>query len=360
MGTATARAVADPITGVVVRRRSPGDQPAWDGLVERLPEGTPCHLSGWLDVATTTWGHADHSLVAERDGRLAGVLPLVHVRSRLFGSVLVSTPNAVYGGAIGEDAAVRRSLTARAKAIGRTLEVDHVELREGSPAIDPDPDLHRGNLYVTFERSLTADEDTVFRSFPRDVRRMIRLGPKNGLHAEVGGTELLDDLYDVYATSVRSLGTPVYPKRLFDAFLREFAGRSDVLVVRHGRQVAAGVLSFYFRDVVLPYYAGAYPTFYRAGVNNFMYWELMRHAISRGYTRFDFGRSKVGTGAFAFKQGWGMTARVLPYGYYLVRATRTPSLNPLNPRYRLPIELWKRLPLSLTKLLGPRIVRGLP
>jgi FemAB-related protein (PEP-CTERM system-associated) len=335
---------------------------AWDDYARRAPAATFCHLFGWARVIERVWGHRPCHLYAERAGAITGVLPLFHVRSRLFGSMLVSTPNAVYGGVAADDAETRAALIAAAKEAATQLQVDYLELRHSrasSEAVE-DPELQRKNLYVAFEHSITADEEALMRSFPRDLRRMIRQGPKHHLAAETGRAELLDEFYEVYATSLRNLGTPVFPKRLFAEFLREFPDASDIVLVRQGAQVAGAVLSFYFRDMVMPYYAGAYPEFYRAGINNFMYWELMRHAAARGCLRFDFGRSKLGTGACAFKRGWGMTERPLPYQYFLVRARHLPDLSPANPKFGLMIKLWQRLPLGVTKLIGPRIVRHLP
>src|SRR5262249_37313006 len=192
------------------------------------------------------------------------------------------------------------------------------------------------------------------------IRRMVRQALKHGMRSSLGREELLDDFYNVYATSVRNLGTPVFPKELFAEYLREFPESSDILIIRQGDRVAAGVLSFYFRNTVMPYYGGAYPEFYRMGVNNLMYWELMRRAGARGYTRFDFGRSKRNTGAYEFKRGWRMRERELPYKFFLVRSKKMPNLNPLNPKFKLMVEMWKRLPLQLTKLIGPKIVKHLP
>ena len=334
----------------------------WDDYVFHTPAATFCHLSGWSRVIERTWQHQSYSLYAERAGAIVGVLPLFHVQSYLFGSMLVSTPNAVYGGVVADDAEAHQALIAEAKRLALKLRVDYLELRDASEESDDthDPTLHRKELYVTFEHSISMDQEALMQSFPRDLRRMIRQGPKHNLTSEVGQAELLDEFYDVYATSVRSLGTPVFPKRLFAEFLREFPKACDILVVRQGARVAGAVMSFYFRDTVLPYYGGAYQEFYRAGINNFMYWELMCHAAARGCTRFDFGRSKLGTGAYAFKHGWGMTERPLPYKYFLVRAEQMPNLNPTNPKFELMIAAWKRLPLGVTKLLGPMIVRNLP
>ncbi len=308
---------------------------------------------------------------------ITGVLPLFHVRSRLFGSMLVSSPNAVYGGVLADDEASRQALLEAAKARARQLNVDYLELRDArewlgftpaetesdaveAVAVAEAADFKRKDLYVTFEHPITTDEEALMKTFPRDLRTMIRKGIKNGLTGAIGRDELLDEFYDVYATSVRNLGTPVFPKKLFAEFLREFPDDCDILLIRQGERIAGGVLTFYFGNYVLPYYGGAYGEFYRAGINNFMYWELMRSAAARGYSSFDFGRSKLGTGAYEFKRGWGMTMRPLPYKFFLVKSPTLPNLNPTNPKFELLINAWKKLPLGLTKMIGPVIVKYLP
>lgn len=346
---------------LAVRAYRMSDAAAWDAFVRREPSATFCHQTGWGTVIERVWRHQSHHLLAEEDGEIKGVLPLFHVTSRLFGSMLISTPNAVYGGIAAENADAKRLLLDAAKQLATQLQVDFLELRHAFELDDlKDSELHHKDLYYAFEHPITTDEDALMKSFPRDVRTMIRKGIKNELTSQLGREELLDEFYEVYATSLRNLGTPVFPKRLFAEFLREFPQHSDILLIRQGEKVAGGVLSFYFRDQVMPYYGGAYVEFYRAGINNFMYWELMRSAAARGYTQFDFGRSKAGTGAYEFKRGWGMEMKALPYQFYLVRAQEMPNLNPTNPKYAMMIDLWKRLPLGVTKALGPRIVKYLP
>lgn len=276
-----------------------------------------------------------------------------------FGSILVSTPNGVYGGAVAEDANSRQALVEAAKSLAVERQVDYLELRDASFSL-PQPELLEQTLYVSFDRPIVADETELRNSFPGDVRRMIRLAEKHGLTSSLGREESLDEFYELYAANVRRLGTPVFPKTLFADFLSEFPNRSDILLIRHQRRVVAAVMSFYFRDTVMPYYSGSNPEFYRSGVNNFLYWELMRLSAARGFTRFDFGRSKLGTGACDFKRGWRMTERHLSYKLYLVRASQMPNLNPTNPKFNLMIETWKHLPLWLTKLIGPKIVRNFP
>ncbi|QQS49223.1 MAG: FemAB family PEP-CTERM system-associated protein [Acidobacteriota bacterium] len=342
-----------------VRHYADSDAANWDELVERLPEATFCHRSGWMRVVELTWGHRNRSLVAERDGKVTGLLPLFHLRSRLFGSRLLSTPNAVYGGPLAEDAATRLALIEAALDLATGLKVDFVELRDRLTIDAPAAEALGQNIYVTFETPLAPDADELMARLPRDVRRMIRLGARAGLSLERGSEELLDRFYEVYAASVHRLGTPVFSRRLFTEFLREFPKECDILVVRHGRRLAGAVMSFYFRDTVMPYFAGVDRDFYRFGASNFMYWSLMSDAAGRGYRRFDFGRSKRGTGAFEFKRGWGIEPRPLAYRFFPIGGRRVPDLTPLNPRFGLLIELWKRLPAAAARAAGPVIVRNL-
>ena len=356
-------------TCLVVKPHNPALEAAhrrWDEYVKSAPAATFCHLSGWQRVIERTWQHRNYSLYAERSQEIVGVLPLFHVQSPLFGAMLISTPNAVYGGVVADDAEAQQALLKRAQELGEELQVDFLELRNPPAAQSPvtthtDPRFQlQDQLYVSFDCPITTDEEVLLKTFPRDTRRMIRQGPKHNLTAASAGAEVLDQFYKVYATSLRNLGTPVFPKRLFAEFLREFPNDSDILVIRQGEKFAGAVLSFYFRETVLPYYAGAYAEFYRTGINNFMYGELMRQSAARGFTRFDFGRSKRGTGAYEFKRGWGMQEHVLPYQVRLIKARQLPNLNPTNPKFKLLIDVWKRLPLGLTKLIGPSIVKYLP
>lgn len=354
-----ARATTKP-KPLTVRAYDKSDASAWDAFVQGSASSSFCHLAGWGRVIERVWKHPAYHLVAEDSVGIRGVLPLFQIASRLFGSMLISTPNGVYGGIAADDLEAHKALLEEAQKLAQKLQVDFLELRNATErqAIS-EPALQRKDLYFSFEHPLSSDEDALMKSFPRDVRTMIRKGTKNDLTSQLGREELLDEFYEVYATSVRNLGTPVFPKRLFAEFLREFPQHSDIVLIRQGSKVAGGVLSFYFRETVMPYYGGAYVEFYRAGINNFMYWELMRSAAARGYTRFDFGRSKTGTGAYEFKRGWGMQMNALPYQFYLVRAQEMPNLNPTNPKFELMIKTWKRLPLGVTKVIGPKIIKYL-
>ncbi len=209
---------------------------------------------------------------------------------------------------------------------------------------------------MTFRKPIEADNAHNLKAIPRKQRAMVRKGLENGLRSVVGRDT--DGLYMVYAESVRNLGTPVFSKRYFRVLMDVF-GDADVVSVRHNDELVAAVMNFYFRDEVLPYYGGGTSTARTCAGNDFMYWEVMRRAADRGFRLFDFGRSKVGTGAFAFKRNWGFTPKKLHYRYWLAHGATIPDHNPANPRYRLLISAWRRLPLPIANALGPLVVRGL-
>jgi FemAB-related protein (PEP-CTERM system-associated) len=236
------------------------------------------------------------------------------------------------------------------------LDVDHLEYRQIESAT-PTGFREKADLYVTFRKPIDADVERNMLAVPRKQRAMIRKGIKFGLTSEVDADA--SRLHRVYAESVRNLGTPVFSCRYFEELKREFGDACEILTIIHDGKPVAGVMNFYFRDEVLPYYGGGTAAARALAANDFMYWEVMRRACERGYRLFDFGRSKQGTGAFDFKKNWGFTPMPLRYQYLLRRGDRLPELNPSNPKYRLAIALWKRLPLPIANLLGPHIVRNL-
>ncbi|KAF0102825.1 MAG: hypothetical protein FD187_812 [bacterium] len=341
---------------LTVRPARDSDAAAWDAFVLGLPEATFFHRYGWQRVIARAFGHRTHYLLAERDGRIQGVLPLAEMKSRLFGHSLVSTPFCVYGGiaAAGDDA--RAALDAHAQALAAELGVGHLEYRDrDAPA---HADWPGTDLYVTFRKTLDADVEKNMLAIPRKQRAMVRKGIQRDLRVEMEAG--VDGFFAVYADNVRRHGTPALPKRYFALLREEFGDDCDVLLVRspEGR-VVSGVLSFHFRDEILPYYAGDAPEARALAANDFKYWEVMRRAVERGARVFDYGRSKVGTGPYDFKRNWGFEPAPLHYRYQLVRAERVPENNPNNPKYRLFIQAWRRLPLPVANFLGPHIVKNL-
>ncbi|MEW5771372.1 MAG: FemAB family XrtA/PEP-CTERM system-associated protein [Pseudomonadota bacterium] len=339
-----------------VRAAREGDAAAWDAFVLAEPDATFCHRFGWKTVLERAFGHRTHFLLAERAGRIEGVLPLAHVQSRLFGNSLVSTPFCVYGGIAAATPEARAALDLHAQALAAELRVGHLEYRDrDAPA---HADWPGTELYVTFRKTLDPDVEQNMLAIPRKQRAMVRKGIKNGLIAELEPG--VDGFFQVFADNVHRHGTPALPKRFF-ALLREvFGDDCEVQLVRApDGELISGVLSFYFRDEILPYYAGDTEAARGLAANDFKYWELMRRACERGVRVFDYGRSKVGTGPYDFKRNWGFEPQPLNYRYKLVGASALPENNPNNPKYRLFIQAWQRLPRPLVNFLGPYIVRSL-
>jgi FemAB-related protein (PEP-CTERM system-associated) len=313
------------------------------------------HRAGWQKIMREVFRHDTHFLYAETDGRIEAVLPLAQVKSMLFGNSLVSLPFAVYGGvaAVSEEAA--RLLEDEAQRIAERLRVDHLELRHVDAR---HADWPLQDLYVTFRKEILADEEANMLAIPRKQRAMVRKGIKNGLISEVDPG--VDRFFALYADNVHRHGTPALPKRYFQALRDEFGADCDVLTVStpEGRTLSS-VLSFYFRDEVLPYYAGDDEAARDLAANDFKYWELMRRSCARGLKLFDYGRSKQGTGSYSFKKNWGFEPKPLHYEYRLYKRDAIPQNNPANAKYKLLIETWRRLPIGMANWLGPFVVRSL-
>jgi FemAB-related protein (PEP-CTERM system-associated) len=327
----------------------------WDAFVLACPDATFFHRAGWQRVLRETMRHDTHFLYAERDGAVVGVLPLAHVRSVLFGNSLVGLPFTVYGGVAAAEEDAASALEAQADALARSLGVAHLELRHVKQR---HADWPSQNLYVTFRKALLPDEEGNMLAIPRKQRAMVRKGIKNGLASVIDADA--SRFFALYADNVHRHGTPALPRRYFEALLAEFGAQAEVLTVESpaGKPLSS-VLSFYFRDEVLPYYAGDDVAARDLAANDFKYWELMRRACARGLKVFDYGRSKQGTGPYAFKKNWGFEPQPLSYEYVLYKRDGIPQNNPNNPKYQLLIKTWRKLPLSVVNWLGPFIVKNL-
>ena len=339
---------------VHVRELQAADFSRWDEFVAACPEATFFHRAGWKTVIERAFGHRTHFMYAETGGRIDGVLPLAEVDSLLFGHTLVALPFCVYGGIAARADEARQALDDAARALAKKLRVDHLEYRSVTPR---HADWVHKDLYVTFRKDLDADVERNLLAIPRKQRAMVRKGIKAGLKGEID--EGVERFFAAYSASVHRLGTPVFAQRYFQILKEVFGADCEVLTVTHDGRPVAGVLSFYFRDEVLPYYGGGAASAREVAGNDFMYWDLMRRACERGIRVFDFGRSKRGTGAFDFKKNWGFEPQPLHYEYLLVEGKRLAEHNPLNPKYRLFIKMWQRLPLPLANLMGPHIVKNL-
>ena len=346
---------AEPVAALSISRLDTAGERAWDDFVRAHEKGTFFHLSRWRRVIEKAFGHQTHYLIARRGGAVAGILPLTHVKSMLFGSSLISNGFCVQGGILARDEEAKAALAAEAVKIGERENVDCVEFRSTAPQ---HPDwIQKSGLYATFRRPIHADVEANLKAIPRKQRAMVRKGIANGLTSECDAD--VARMHEVYAESVRNLGTPVFSRGYFQLLKDEFGDACDVVTVLHSATPVASVLNFYFRDEVLPYYGGGRSQARDLAANDFMYWEVMRRACERGFKVFDFGRSKIGTGAYSFKKNWGFEPTPLTYEFRLIKAKTIPDVNPLNPKFRAFIAMWRRMPLPLTKLIGPHIVRGI-
>ncbi len=343
---------------VETRELQPGEETDCDRFVMSSPSGSFFHLSGWRRVIETVLGHRCFLLVARREDRITGLFPISWVRNRIFGDCLVSLPLAVYGGICADDQDSYSRLLEAGSDLAKRLRVKYLEMRNRTEPFALPPSLLSRDLYLTFTQDLSPGPEKLLAGLPRDTRYIVRKSLKAGLTwtEDLG----VDEFYEVYARSVHRLGTPVFSRKLFARLLRAFPTQCRIFGVRKEGRPIAGVLCFYFKDSVLPYYGGALSEFYKDSPNNFMYWNLIVQSCQEGYRSFDFGRSKRGTGSFHFKSSWAMQVTSLPYRYQLVRAKEIPHLSPVDHRFHLPVALWKRLPFAWTKILGPRVIQWIP
>jgi FemAB-related protein (PEP-CTERM system-associated) len=319
------------------------------------PEATFFHRAGWKTVLERAFGHRTHFLYAERNGQIEGILPLAQVKSLLFGNNLSSLPFCVYGGIVATTPEAEAALRQAACDLATRLQVDALEFRNlhdsGFRLARQEPLRHLPQAH----RSRPRGEP---QGHPGRQRAMVRKGIDEGLAGEFA--DGVDRIYRVYSESVRNLGTPVFSKKYLQVLREVFGNDCDVLMITQAGRDVAGVMNFYFRDQVLPYYGGGIAAARDIrGCNHFMYWDLMRRSAERGYRLFDFGRSKEGTGPYTFKKNYGFTPEPLHYEYFLVKAQDVPNVNPTNPKYQLLIKAWEKLPLPVANTIGPFLARSL-
>jgi FemAB-related protein (PEP-CTERM system-associated) len=337
-------------------------------LAARLPAltafataGTRVPLSrhpGWLVVLRDGLSHEPYAVEAIRKGRTVGVMALACVRSLLFGRYLVSLPYLNSGGTLAEDANVAAALTDRAVELADRLRVRYLELRH-EWALDHPALGHRRTDKVHMRLELPETPAALWEQLNCKVRNQVRKGQKGGFTVHWGGADLLPEFYAVFSRNMRDLGTPTYGRGLFAAILRQFPSQSEVCVVRDGDRPAAAALLLHGPDVTEVPSASSLKTYNSRCANMLLYWHLLERAVQRGQEVFDFGRSSEGCPTYRFKKQWGATGSPAEWQYYLRRGSAD-HVRPENPRYRRLIEIWRRLPLWLTRTLGPCVVRGIP
>jgi len=348
------RASELPATTPTVRSFAPQDEAAWEAFVFGQAGTTFFHRAGWRRVIENSLGHRTHYRCAWRGDTLVGILPLIEVRSPLFGHALVSMAFGVAGGIVAIDQAAILALADDAAKLGEQLGVDFVELRH---EIAQDiPWIAKPELYFAFRRTLSTDEAANLKAVPRKKRADLRKAIDNkNLIVDTGVDP--KTFFAIYAESVRNLGTPVLPRRFYAAIAEEFGNAVELSTISGSDSPVAALMTYFFKDVAMPYYGGATPAARPLHAYDLIYWKLMGRAVHRGCKFFDFGRSKRGTGAFDYKAYWGFEPTPLHYQFHLVRQQELPEINPLNPKYKLMVDTWKKLPLPVANTIGPWVAR---
>jgi FemAB-related protein (PEP-CTERM system-associated) len=333
-------------------------RPEWEAFVARGGLVPLSYHPAWVKVLEHGLSHVPYFLEAVEGDQTVGLLPLALVESRLFGRFLVGLPYLNYGGVIADNEVVARRLIDRAIALADELDVRHLELRHKRAIAHPRLSTRTG-CKVHMILALPATPEELWKQLRSNVRNHVRRGQKNGLVVIWGGEELLPEFYDVFSHNMRDLGTPVYSRALFRAALRQYSDRVELCVVRlEAKAVAAGMLVHGWKTTEIPS-ASSLRSYNSTNANSLMYWNLLERAIQRGQETFDFGRSTPGTSVCGFKEQWGAKPEPAEWQYYMRRGA-SDDMRPDNPRYERMIKLWRRLPVGLTRLIGPLIVRGIP
>ena len=329
----------------------------WDEFAQQHAKATFFHQIGWKKVMQATYGYQPSYFWSERNGRITGIAPAFLISNWMTGRCLISLPFAVYGGVCANDAESEAALIAHLEALAETESVEYLEIRNRAGAILPG--FQANPRYATFTLPLVPDTEALYKSLPKDIRYMIRKGEKAGLTIQ-RGQDQLDAFYHLMTVNLRRLGTPAFPRALFQNLLREYPSQTDITVVYSGDKPVSGGMSFFSKDWMQPYYIGSLDEAKGLAANNFLWWELMKLGAQKGCATFDFGRSKKDSGNFDFKKKWNPQIDTLSYQVRLVRRKALPNFSPANSKFQMATNAWKKMPLSLTRALGPYVVRWFP
>ena len=340
-----------------VRELTEQDHAAWDKFVSEHPHGSPFHLMAWRRSIEETFGFEPQYRLALEGAHIRGVLPMFLVKNLVLGSALISVPFATYGGILADTQTVRDALGADAQSLGESLAVGYIELRNAY--LEQCAGFERISRYATFVQAVMPDEEASLRALPANMRSKVRRALKRGFSTrrQTGDFRAFAGLH---AANYRRLGTPSFPLRHYAALLKNFGDCVDIREVLLEDRVVAASMNFFFRDHVHSFYVASDDRYRRALPNVYLYFDNMRWAGQNGYRYFDFGRSKKQSGPYEFKRRWGIVPRELPYEILLIRRNDLPNFSPANPRLQMAIRIWKKIPLPLTRILGPRLIRLFP
>jgi len=337
----------------VVTPLSPGDEAGWTAFVDAHADATPFHALAWRDAVRAGLGYDTPYLIARAGDEVVGILPLVHVKTPLFGNTLVSTGFSVGGGVLATDPVIAKALADAAIALGTERGVDCLELRSEQATFEGWPT--KADTYAGFRAPLIADDDERLKAVPRKKRADVRKGIKADFIVDTDAPVAV--FHDLYARNLHALGTPILPLRWYAALKDAFGADCEISTIGTADGPVVALMTFWFKGCVYPYYVGAKVEARKLHAFDHVYWDLMERAASRGVTTFDFGRSKPGTGSYDYKKYWGFEPSPLAYQYHLIRADAMPDVNPNNPKYARFVKTWQKLPFGVTKRIGPFLAR---
>ncbi len=333
------------------------EEDQWDQYVHDSPATSVYHLTGWRRVVEKTFGHPTYYLYALQSNHIAGILPLVYLKSSLFGKFLVSLPYFNYGGIVAENENIQRRLLDEAITIAQREGAEHIELRHTE---NYDLRLPVKTSKVLMVLDLPETSEALWKSFKSKLRSQIRRPEKEGFTVKFGQLEELENFYQLFACKMRDHGTPVYAKRLFENTLTEFPEAARICTVYTGDTPIATGFIIGFKTLLQIPWAASFRPYDRFGTNMMLYWNILKFGCEQGYKHFDFGRSTPNEGTYKFKKQWGSNPVQCYWHYWLTSGDELPEMNPDNPKYQLAVKLWQKLPLPVTKFLGPKIVKFIP
>jgi FemAB-related protein (PEP-CTERM system-associated) len=340
-----------------IRPLEPQDYAAWNAFTDAHPQGTPFHLIAWKQAIENAFGYQPHYLMAVEGDAVQAILPLFLVQNAVIGKVLLSTPFAVYGGILSNSPEAHAAIKEHVVALSLRLGVQYLELRNAYA--EQCAGFERISRNVTFtQETAISDAEQLLAALPKKTRNMVRKSLKFAYSTRF--SKNLSTFYDLMARNYRRLGTPIFPRRFFQSLLENFGPSIDLREILLDGKVVAASMNFLYRGEMHTYYAASDQNLLHAAPNNYMYFDYLLWAAQNGMRRFDFGRSKVDTGTFEFKRHWLTEMRELPYEILLVKRKDLPNFTPKNPKFELALKIWRRLPLPLTRLIGPRVVRLFP
>ncbi len=344
---------------MTVRLYREADRENWDQYVLGAEKSFCYHLTGWKKVIEKSFSEKAYYLLSEnKEKKIDGILPMVHLKSAIFGNFMISLPYFNYGGICADNEEVQRQLLEKGISIAKKGKAEHIELRDIGENRNS---LPAKTNKVSMQLALPDSSEKLFDSFPSKLRSQIRKPEKEGMYARIGKGEELESFYAVFSTNMRDLGTPVYSKKFFRNILEEFSQSAWICSVysRNGEPAASGFLVGFRETMEIPW-ASSLRVFNRLSPNMLLYWNVLKFSCDGSYKTFDFGRSTREEGTYKFKAQWGAKPVQLYWHYWLRNGNQLPEINPKNPKYQLAIKMWQRLPVSLTRLIGPRIVKNLP